>query len=128
MLDNIIDDPDHDGIKNATIKHPLHPYEINDQRRHRSKNPNKIKQPKANQSDSQGKNRTFFDPFNYPISKRTFFYGHIHPDWKPKNRTPQNRRHRNRKRHAQQTDQYLNHGSLDLGLNKQIHYKFYTIL
>ena len=28
MLYNIINDPDHDGIKNATIKHPLHAYEI----------------------------------------------------------------------------------------------------
>ena len=37
---------------------------------------------------------------------------------------PQNRKHRNRKRYAQQTGQYLNHGSLDLGFNNQIHLQF----
>ena len=68
----------------------------------------------------------FLIPLTTPSTNGLSLWAHT-PRSKAQNRT-QNRKHRNRKRYAQQTGQHLNHGSLDLGLNKQIHYNFETIL
>ena len=79
----------------------------------------------------------FFDlRMNYPISKRTFFYEHIHPkierpkiDELPKTGS----KHRNRKRYAQLglVNTSIMHDSLDYPLNNALKFNgrtFYTIL